>query len=234
MNEVTNFETYLLLSPNKFSINVFDNLSFENLYQNEKFIVNELNEIDYDLINDFLNQNIFKVEKKLNNFIKDINLIIGFDVFFSVRLSVKKNFQGNLIEIKDLNNLLLDTKKQCQTTLEGNKISHMIIENYKIDEKDFSFFPNNMKCNDLVIDVNFISLPMDFLNNLEKILKNYHVSTKHILNAKYVSEFFNGAEKDIFKMAKEITDGCNPNEVLLVQKTSQNKGFFEKFFLFFN
>ena len=110
----------------------------------------------------------------------------------------------------------------------------MIIENYKIDEKDFSFFPNNMKCNDLVIDVNFISLPMDFLNNLEKILKNYHVSTKHILNAKYVSEFFNGAEKDIFKMAKEITDGCNPNEVLLVQKTSQNKGFFEKFFLFFN
>ena len=41
-------------------------------------------------------------------------------------------------------------------------------------------------------------------------------------------------EKDIFLMAKKIINGHNPNEVLLVNKTPKNKGFFEKIFHFFS
>ncbi len=36
------------------------------------------------------------------------------------------------------------------------------------------------------------------------------------------------------KMTKKIINGHNPNEVKLVNKTRENKGFFEKFFNFFN
>ena len=35
-------------------------------------------------------------------------------------------------------------------------------------------------------------------------------------------------------MTKKMVNGYNPNEVLLVNKTRKNEGFFEKFFNFFN
>ena len=35
-------------------------------------------------------------------------------------------------------------------------------------------------------------------------------------------------------MSKNIIEGCNKNEVFLINKTRKNKGFFEKFFEFFN
>ncbi len=234
MNDYVNFETYLLISPDKFSIRVFRKSDFEILYRNEKLLNNQTNEIDYSLLNTFLNDTIFKVEKEINNFIKSVNLIVGFDVFFNLKISVKKNFYGNSINNKDLNYLLQDTKKQCQKTLEGYKISHMIIDNYMIDEKNFSYFPENTNCNNLIVDVTFISIPVMLVNNFEKILKNFHISTNHILNVSYLNEFFKDKEKDIFKMAKNITEGCNPNEISLIQKPLKNKGFFEKFFHFFN
>ena len=130
--------------------------------------------------------------------------------------------------------LLQETKKQCQNTLEGYKIVHMIVENYKIDKKNFSYFPEKTNCNNLVVDVGFIGIPLIFLNNFDNILKNYHISLNQVFSAQYLNDFFQDKEKDIFKMAKSITEGCNPNEVLLIQKPLENKGFFEKFFHFFN
>ena len=85
-----------------------------------------------------------------------------------------------------------------------------------------------------MIDVAFISIPLNFLDNFDNILKNYHISTNHVLSANYLNEFFSGTHQDIVEMAKKITEGCNPNEVLLVHKPVKNKGFFEKFFHFFN
>ncbi len=234
MSEILSFETYLLVTKEKFSINVLNKLSQKNLYKNEKFIANHLNEINYELLNNFLNDNIFIIERKLKKFIKNINLIIEFDIFFPVKISVKKDFHGNLLENKDLNHLLQETKEQCLNTLEGFKIAHMTVENYKIDEKNFSYFPEKINCNNLVIDVGFIGIPHFYLNNFDSILKNYHISINQVFSAKYLNDFFKDKEKDIFKMAKNITEGCNPNEVLFIQKPLKNTGFFERFFHFFN
>ena len=234
MSEILSFETYLLVSKEKFSINVFNKFNKQNLYKNEKIILNHFNEINYELLDDFLNENIFIIEKKLKKFVKSINLIIEFDFFFPIKISVKKDCHGNFLENKDLNYLLQETKEQCQNTLEGHKIVHMIVENYKIDEKSFKYFPEKNKCNNFIIDVCFISIPVIFLNNFDNILKNYHISINQVFSANYLNDFFRDKEKDIFKMAKNITEGCNPNEVLFIQKPMKNRGFFERFFHFFN
>ena len=49
------------------------------------------NQINFGLINAFLENNIFKIEKILNNFVKKINLIIECKSFLTVSLSIKKN-----------------------------------------------------------------------------------------------------------------------------------------------
>ena len=41
---------------------------------------------------------------------------------------------------------------------------------------------------------------------------------------------FSQNEHDLIKMVVKVKDGYNANEVFLVDKKLQNKGFFEKFF----
>ena len=43
-------------------------------------------------------------------------------------------------------------------------------------------------------------------------------------------------EKDVdyYRISKEVINGSNKNEILLIDKIQKNRGFFEKFFNFFN
>ena len=69
---------------------------------------------------------------------------------------------------------------------------------------------------------------------LEAILKKYHISLNRIFSANYVQQFFSPDDYNIFSISKKIIDGLNPNEVILLEKTDKNKGFFERFFNFFS
>ena len=62
-------------------------------------------------------------------------------------------------------------------------------------------------------------------------LNDYQISIAHVLNSQYLENFLNQNEgNDIFEMSTKIVDGYNVNEVIIVPKISNNKGFFERFF----
>jgi len=46
--------------------------------------------------------------------------------------------------------------------------------------------------------------------------------------------FFNSNEFNECQMGLKISSGFNPNEVFSIQKSVEKKGFFERFFYFFN
>ena len=54
------------------------------------------------------------------------------------------------------------------------------------------------------------------------------------MSEKYVRNFLENDRGDLFLMAKKIAKGHNPNEAMFINKTLKNRGFFEKFFNFFN
>ena len=232
MDNNINFETYFLISDKKFSINVYDKDNSKSIFYDEKtnnFLENELN---LDLINILLDRNIFKIEKLISSFVKNINLVIESDNFFSIDISVKKNNNGTIIEKNDLVYLLNEAKQDCKNTIHDRKIIHMIIDNYLIDEKNFKYFPKDLKCNEISIDIKFICLPINYLNKIERIFKNYQIAIKHILNLEYVESYLDKRE-DLFNMASKIISGHNENEVIIVPKKTNIKGFFERFFNYF-
>ena len=55
-----------------------------------------------------------------------------------------------------------------------------------------------------------------------------------MLNANYIEQFEDKGHQSFFINASLVVSGNNNNEVLLVNKIVRNKGFFEKFFDFFN
>ena len=233
MSSETNFETYLLINKKKFILCVIHNTSFETIYEDE-ISLSDNSEFKFEMLNEFLEKNIFKVEKNLKSFVKDIDIILDSKEFFSVKMSIKKNNNGKYIDSKSLLHPLNDLKKSCQSNFNDKRIIHMLIENYLIDGKNYFSLPKNLKCDFFSLDVNFICLSNNFINDLELTFKKYHILVNKILSASYVEKFMDEVDQNIFSTASIIKSGLNENEVSLVSKNYKNKGFFEKFFNFFN
>ena len=234
MDDELNFQTYLFLSPKDIKIKIVDKNYPDELYFNEVSNNDDFNEKDLDFIDFFLEKNIFQIERKINKFIKSTNLIVDSNEFLTIYLSIKKENYGELLKKKDLSHLLNEAKYECRKTIDLRRITHMIIDNYYIDNKSYSSFPENLKCNFFTIDIKFICLSESFIEKVENILKKYQITVKHILSSDYVKSFINHKEEDIFKMSMKLIEGFNENEVSIVPKISNNKGFFERFFNFFN
>tara|TARA_B100000902_G_scaffold269905_1_gene255794 strand:- start:5724 stop:6425 length:702 start_codon:yes stop_codon:yes gene_type:complete len=233
VSNIQNFETYLFISLKKIIILV-NNDTKKVVYENKVTLEQNSKHSVFDELDFFLNENVFKIEKVLDSFIKKINIIIDLDQFIPIQISIKgKNFE-NLIDHKNLNHLLYEAKDICKDTIDNKKIIHMLINNYKIDNNNFQEIPKNINGKTFSLDVEFICASKSLIENIEKILKKYHIFIEKIVSAKYVERFLDENEKNIFLMTKKIIDGHNKNEVELIKKTIKNKGFFEKFFNFFN
>lgn len=235
MNNNFNYNTYLFLSKKKFILSVYEDNSTEGFYEKQLNIENQLEDINYEKLDKFLNENIFKIEKILNNFVKKIILIIDTDQFFQFELSIKKKDYENSVNLKSLNYLIYEAKENCKKTIEKKRIIHLIINNYKIENEDCNFLPKDVENKSFSVDLKYICLSNEIIKNLEEILNKYQISLGQIVNADYIREFLTNKEnQNIFLMTKKILTGHNPNEVNLVDKSLKNQGFFEKFFNFFN
>ena len=234
MTKKIDFHTYIYLNRNQFIIYVAEISTNEKIYSEKLVIEENSTELKFSKLDEFLSSNIFKIEKKLNSFVKDTYVILDTNEFHSIKLSIKKDNNGNLINSEALIHPLNDLKNLCQSNLQNEKIIHFLIEKYVIDNKNYKILPENVNCNIFSLDTEFICLSKNLIENTETILKKYHISLNQILSASYLEKFKDNTDNTIFTTASRIISGHNSNEILLIGKTNKKQGFFEKFFNFFN
>ena len=234
MNEKLKFETYLFIDSKKLVICVIEKKTFKILFKEEKLLDDHNEDSNLKKLDYFLAKNILKIEKILKNFVKDVYIILDDKEFLPIEISIKKDHNGNSISQENLINPLNVLKNLCQFSFKDKKIIHMLIENYQIDGKDYSFLPENLKCNNFSLDIKFICLSKNLIEHYESVLKRYHILVNQILNAEYIEQFQDQQNPNIYTTASRIISGYNNNEISLVNKTLKSKGFFEKFFDLFS
>ena len=234
MTNKVDFRTYLYLNHNQFIIYVAEILTNEKIYSEKLEIEENSTELKFSKLETFLESNVFKIEQKLNSFVKEIYVILDSKEFHSIKLSIKKDNNGNFINSEALIHPLNDLKNLCQSNLQNKKIIHFLVEKYLIDNKFYTTLPENVNCNIFSLDTEFICLSKNLIENIEKILKKYHISLNKILSARYVEKFKDNTDNTIFTTASRIISGHNSNEVVLSNKIYKKQGFFERFFNFFN
>ena len=231
MIENSDFETFLYISKSKYQIYVYDKNNLKSLYNEE---VESSDEIELNILSQFLDDNIYKIEKMIKNFIRNIILIVEDDKVLDIGISLKKkNYEKNINQ-KQLENSLVEVKDIFKENYQDLLIMHMIIV-----EKNNNFLLNNVNnSNDyLFLEVNFISIPNNFTFNFDKLLENHQIKIKRYMSGCYIESFFDKQSKEsieLFFMANKLNEGFNNNEVQLISKSKQNKGFFEKFFQLFS
>ena len=219
----------------------FDKIKFVALNKkneisiNKEFLIND-SSLDDNLksLENFLDQNIIKIEDELNNHIKDIYLIINYNDFLTIDMSSISNFKNYVAQPINTSNFLNNIKNNLMKNMDGYDLIHVIINKFIIDRKDYSSIPDENNYTDIFLELRFIFLKDDIIQNLKSVLSKYQISVKNISSYKYVDGFENLEKKNIFSLAYQLSNGFNEKEIMLINKPTKNIGFFEKFFNFFN
>ena len=232
MNEILEFETYLSISQTKFGIYLFDTKKRNNLYVKE-ITFKKTNFINYSHLKQFLDENVFRIEKLVGKFIENIFIIIENENILNTQIGIKqKNYQSSKSKVY-LQSSITNAKDLFKENYPDEKIMHIIINNYLIDGKNYFYLQDNLQCEQLNLVIQFNSISIDTFHNLNKVLQKYQINITKCLDGNYIKNF-NKEEIEISKMAFKILNGANENEVVIIEKNTKKLGFFEKFFQFFS
>tara|TARA_B100000900_G_C20486684_1_gene677732 strand:+ start:423 stop:1127 length:705 start_codon:yes stop_codon:yes gene_type:complete len=234
MIEEKDFETYFYISKSRFQIFVFDKINQKNLFKEELELNRNFDFKECDILIEFLDKNVFKIEKLAGKFIENIILIIENEENFSVDIAVKKKNYGNSINQKYLENVLIELKDLFKENYREQSIMHMIITDYTVDGKKKSSINIDIDSNYMCLEINFISIANELTNVFDKLFEKYQIKITQYLCGSYIKKFIDKDNADLSKIAYQLKNGFNENEVILVPKNMENKGFFEKFFQLFS
>jgi len=224
---------FIILNKDKIIFNCLNNQNKISFIKKYNFMNHDPNELFKELEN-FFNDNLIKIEKQLNDFIRKIYIIADVDNALSTSLSIKYNLETEKINYQKVNDLLNILKYQFTKYNNDEKIIHIRINKLLIDgmEKDLSFINKNF--HNLILEVKFESLREQFVHTIKKSLSKYQILVEKILLASHIRETAQSQSSNIIIIADKIISGEDRNEVIWVKKKPIKYSFFEKFFNFFN
>jgi len=234
MIEETDFETFLYLSRKRYVIFVNDKKTLRNLYKEEIKIVDKIHPDDLSYLSKFLDQNIYRIEKLVGNFIKDITLIIENDKILNIDIGIKKKNYTKFSNQNYLKNDLTEVKDLFKVSYQSQVIMHMLIINYDEDGNKTLSYDLDIDENNLYIVIKFISISNSQTSIFDKLLEKYQIQINQYMSGEYIQNFIGEDAGELFMMASRLKNGFNKNEVTLISKNPKNKGFFEKFFQLFS
>ena len=234
MTEELSFEAYLSLSQNKFQIYLLDKKSLKNIYKEEVYLENTSDLIDYNLLHSFLDKNIFKIEKLIGKFLRSIIVVIDNNQTLNCSIGIKKKNYGEKIDKNNLESSLAELKDLFKENYQNYKIMHFVINRCLIDGINYTSFDKEIIGEDMIIEVNFISISNILIKEISNVLEKYQIKIDRLFEKKYIKKLFKGEQLDLSLIAFKIQSGHNKNEITLVPKSIKKRGFFEKFFQLFS
>ena len=231
------FDIYLEFNYLKLNLAAFNKLNSQIEYYKEqsyKPYINSDQELNFNELQKLVEKNIIEMEKSIDEFVKDIYLIIETPQTMSIQLSVIKNNEGKNITKQDALYLIQDAKQQILKSHLDIRILHIIVENYIFDDVEYKFLSLEKKCKKFSIDVKFICFPKSLLKNFEQLFLKQQIFINRFICLNYVKTFNSkDNEKNTCELAKDIVKGVNKQEVVSIPKIIKKTGFFEKLFHFF-
>jgi len=233
MIEDLDFETYLYISKDKFQIFVLNKKKLKNLYSQELKIDHQFDFKDLNKLLNFLDKNIYKIEKLIGNFIKNIILIVENEKNLKINMGIKKSYETSLKQ-KSFSSNLTELKDLFKKNYQDQTIMHMCIINYIIDGKRYSSFDTKLINDFFCIEVSFIAIDNKLVFAFDNVLEKYQIKIKQYMCGNYINNFIGDTGDEISIIANKLRNGLNINEITIVPKHKENKGFFEKFFQLFS
>ena len=234
MIDEVDIQTYLFISQTEFKIYLFDTNNLTNLYKKEVKYNNATLFINFNELDKFLKDNVFKIEKLSNSFVKKIFVIIDNNEIKECSFGIKKkNYEKN-IKKKFLENILVDAKDLFRENNKNSNIMHILISRYLDNGNSNLNLEQKFMGNYLRLEIKFKYVSKRFISDINKVLEKYQIEIASCMDGNYIKNFFIDDQIEFSEMIFKIQNGFNENEVKLIPKNMKKMGFFEKFFQLFS
>ena len=202
MNE-NNFNTFIDFGSSKIRLGLYDKDTSKNIFIQEKDCISNfsLSNFDIENSNNIIKDLIKSAEKKINNHIKDINLMIDTPDMFSIDISIKKNSDIRANIKNNINVLLNEAKSLVQKNYFNKKIIHTIVKKFIIDDEEFFEVPSEkIKYNSLIIELKFICFADQVWKYLQESFSENYLNINNLYCSSYVrSSSYNSLFNDFKK-----------------------------------
>ena len=128
---------------------------------------------------------VTSLERDSNKYINSINLMIDSPKMISISISLSKKLNGSKLKKENIKFLVQEAKQEILKYYTSYNITHIIINNYKIDGVDYSFLPDKINCNFFSLDILFICLPLELVLNFKDIFSKLNILVDRIICTSY-------------------------------------------------
>ena len=183
-----------------------------------------------------IREHIIKIEKKIGEFVNEINIILDLNKSINIKLNIFKKKENSEITHGDIKYLIQDARQQIIEQNKNLTILHILVENFYIDKIKKTKISKNFSADDFSINLNFICYPSEDILNFKSLLGKNQIKVNKFICSKYLESIL---EKDLSEELQISTAriktvmGLNENEVQMVPKINKKQGFFERIFKFF-
>ena len=188
MNE-NNINVFIDFGSSKIRLGIYDKETSKNIFILEQECFSNFNLKNFNIknSNEVIKDLIKSSEKKINNHIKNINLMIDTPDMFSIDISIKENSDNKKYSKSKIKSLLNEAKSLIQKNYFNKKIIHMIVKKFILDDEEFFEIPNKeINYSSFIIELKFICFADKIWKNLQESFNNNYLNIENLSCSSYM------------------------------------------------
>ena len=136
------------------------NSNYENKYSNS-IILDFSSREGLENLSNIIRDNIIKIEKKIGEFVNEINIILDLNKSINIKLNIFKKKENFEVTHEDIKYLIQDARQQIIEQNKNLTILHIVLENFYINKIKKTEISKNFSADDFSIILNFICYPSE-------------------------------------------------------------------------
>ena len=204
-----NFQTFFDCGFSKIRAGTFNTKNNnKNFFSESKFFTDQLN------LESKIQNIITSLEKDSDEYINTVNLMIDSPKMLSVNISFSKRLDGSKLKKTNIQFLVQEAKQQILKHYTDYNIAHIVINNYKIDNVDYSYLPEDIKCNFISLDIFFICLPEKLVLYFKDIFSKFNILINQIICSSYAKSINYKNKLNLTDYTSFVDVGFNKTSVI--------------------
>jgi len=175
-----NFQTFFDCGFSKVRAGTFNKDNHNKAYFIDSEFFTDKSNLEFEI-----QKIITSLEKQSNEYIDNINLMLDSPKMLSVGISLSKKLDGSKLKKTNIQFLVQEAKQQILKYYLNYNIAHIIINNYKIDDVDYTYLPEEIECGSISLDIFFICLPKELVLYYKNIFSKSNILIDQIICSSY-------------------------------------------------
>tara|TARA_B110000971_G_C20021432_1_gene506538 strand:- start:1060 stop:2169 length:1110 start_codon:yes stop_codon:yes gene_type:complete len=187
----------------------FNKIDLSKIFSNKSKFLFDSTEIGLEI-----QKIITYLEKNTGEYIDDINLMIDSSKMKSIGISISKKIDQSQLRNEDIQFLVQEAKQQILKYYNDQNVIHIIINNYKINDIDYDYLPKDIKSNFISLDMLFICIPKETVDNFKNLFHKFDISINQITCSSYAKAINYKDNFPLYKNISFIDVGFNKTSVI--------------------